>query len=95
MISKTSSLFKERLPVLTETDEAVETFLAAAKAKGPAMYQELQRLDLCAKEFTRHEHVIVNFTRGFTKSSRENARNEENLSGVVAFFFNSCEILPF
>ena len=76
---------KERFPVTIETDEAVETFLAAAKAKDPAMYLELQQLNLYAKEFQRHKHCHGKYTRGFTKSSRENPRNEENVSGIVRF----------
>ena len=60
---------KKRYPVTIETDEAVETFLEAAKRKDPTMYRELQQLDLYAKEFKRHEYCHRNFTRGFTKSS--------------------------
>ena len=77
---------KERFPVTLETDEAVETFLAAVKAKDPAVYRELQQLDLHVRKFKLHKHCHRNFTRGFTKSSRENPRNEENGSSIVAFF---------
>ena len=76
---------KEYFPVTIETDEAVETFLVAAKAKDPAMYQELQQLNLYAKEFKRRKHCHRNFISGFTKSSRENPRNEENVSSIVRF----------
>ena len=61
---------QERFPVTIATDEAVESFLAAAKAKDQLMYQGLLLLDLYAKEFKWHEHCHRNFTRGFTKSGR-------------------------
>ena len=76
---------QERFPVTIETDEAVESFLAAAKAKDPSMYQKLFLLDLYAKEFKRHEHCHRNFTRGFTKSSRNKQVMEPKVSSCVPF----------
>ena len=76
----------ECFQVTIVTDKAAETFLEAAKGKDLAMQQELQQLDLYAEEFEQHEHCHRNFTRGFTKSSPENPRNEENGSDTVAFF---------
>ena len=74
---------QERFPVTIETDEAVESFLAAAKAKDPSMYQELLLLDLYAKEFKRREHCHCNFTRGFAKSSRNKQVMEPKVSSCV------------
>ena len=71
---RAQSKHKERFPVTRDTDEAVETLQQQLKAKD-AMYQEVQQLDLNAKEFKRHEHCHYNFTR-----------NEENASSIVAFF---------
>ena len=45
---------QERFPVTIATDEAVESFLAAAKAKYASVYQDLFLLDLYAKEFKRY-----------------------------------------
>ena len=50
------------------------------------MYRELQQLELYAKELMRQEHYHRNFTRGLTKSSLVNPRNEENGSGITGFF---------
>lgn len=47
------------------------------------MYRELQQLDLYAKKLMRQEHYHRNFTRGLTKSSLVNPRNEENGSGIT------------
>ena len=58
---------QKRFPVTVATDEAVESFLAAAKAKDPSMYQELLLLDLYTEEFKRHEYCHRNFTRNFTE----------------------------
>ena len=66
-----------------EIDEAVESFLSAAKAKDPSMYQDLLQLDLYAKEFKRHEHFHRNFTRGFKKSSRNKQVMEPKVSSCV------------
>ena len=77
---------QEAFSVILDTDEAVETFLRAAKVKNPAVYRELQQLDLYVKEFKLHEYCDRNFTRGFEKSSQANPRNEENVSSIVAFF---------
>ena len=74
---------QERLPVTIETDENVESFLAAAKAKDPSMYQELFLLDLYVKEFKRHEHCHCNATRGFTKGSRNKQVMEPKVSSCV------------
>ena len=42
---------QERFPVTIATDEAVVSFLAAAKEKDLSVYQELLLLDLYVKEF--------------------------------------------
>ena len=44
------------------------------------------------KKFTLHEHCHRNFTRGFTKSSQENPRNEENANSIVAFFWRLARL---
>ena len=61
---------QERFPITIATDEAVESFLATAKAKDPLMCQELLLLDLYGKKFKQHQHCHLNFTRDFTKSDR-------------------------
>ena len=77
----------ERFPITLKNDEAVETFLAEAKAKDPENNRELRQLDLSVKEFRLHDHCHRNFTRGFTKSSRENFRKEKNVCSIVPFLF--------
>ena len=59
------------------------------------MYRELQQLDLYAKELMRQERYHRNFTRGFTKSSQENPRNEENGSGITGFFSHLARFFLF
>ena len=54
---------QERFPVTIATDEAVESFLAAAKAKDLSVYQELLLLDLSVKEFKWNENCHRNFIR--------------------------------
>ena len=53
---------QERFPVTIATDEAVDSFRAAAKAKDLSVYQELLLLDLYVKEFKWNEHCHSNFT---------------------------------
>ena len=74
---------QERFPVTIATDEAVESFLAAAKAKDQLMYKELLLLDVYAKEFKWHEHCHRNFTRGFTKSGRNKQVIKPKVSSCV------------
>ena len=54
---------QERFPVTIATGEAVESFLATAKAKDPLMYQELLLLDLYGKKIKQHQHCHLNFTK--------------------------------
>ena len=59
------------------------------------MYRELQQLDLYAKKLMRREHYHRNFTRGLTKSSLVNPRNEENGSGITGFFWHLARFFLF
>ena len=64
-------------PIKITSFQAKDTIKAAAKAKGFDMYNEIQDLDLIAKEFKMHEHCRKAFIKGFGGKGRAKKQSEE------------------
>ena len=65
-------------PIKITSFQAKDTIKAAAKAKDLDMYNEIQDLDLIAKEFQMHEHCGKTFIKGFGGKSRAKKQSEES-----------------
>lgn len=83
---------KRVFPIQIATNDAVCTIKAAAYAKDQDMYGEIKDVCLFAKEFKTHDHCYRDFTRGFTKKSRESVKNQDQdqideVSKGIIFFF--------
>lgn len=83
---------KKVLPVQIATNDAVSTIKAAAQAKNEEMYMEIKDIDLFAKEFKTHDHCYRQFTRGFTKKSRDSLEAQEQLENVSKNYFLKVDI---
>ncbi|MEM7299100.1 MAG: hypothetical protein AAF391_12645, partial [Bacteroidota bacterium] len=73
---------KKVLPTQIATNDAVSTIRAAAQAQNEEMYREIKDTDLFAKEFKTHDHCYRQFTRGYTKKSRDSLEAQDQLKNV-------------
>ena len=68
---------KKVTPVTITSFQAQKTIKAAAKVKDQDMCNEIEDLDLIAKEFKIHDHCRKTFLKGFGEQSREKLRSGE------------------
>ena len=86
---------KKVTPVTITSFQAKKTIKAAAKAKDQDMYNEIEDLDLLAKEFKMHDHCRKYFLRGFGEQSREKLKSGEPevYFKLLNFSYTSLSIL--
>ena len=78
---------KKVTPVTITSFQAQETIKAAAKATDRDMYDEIEDLDLIAKEYKMHDHCRKTFLKGFGEQSREKLKSTELQK--VNFYYTS------
>ena len=70
---------KRYVPYTIATFNAAESIKAAAKVKNETLFNEIEHLDLIAKEFKVHHVCYKKFTLGYSPASRaENLMEEDN-----------------
>ena len=86
----------ERFPITLKNDEAVETFLAEAKAKDPEKNRELRQLDLSVKEFRLHDHCHRTLHVDLRKVAEKTLGRKKMYVALCHFFsWTPCEVFPF
>ena len=73
-------------PYKISTHNAKQIIKAAAKDKDPELFNEIQHLDLIAKEFKFHKHCYQQFTSGYAISARLAEESTEQQTDVQSSY---------